>query len=279
MDRSRLLDTAGFNQLAKGRDGYFLYNVHDFYVGRSIETYGEFSRQEAQLLHQLCGPGGVVIEVGANIGSLTVGLAKHVGPRGQVLAFEPQNLVFQALCANVALNSLANVDCHWAALGAEAGMVTVPELDPEQVNNFAQLSLVGTQQGRRVPCYTLDDFASLPRVDLLKVDVQGMEAEVLRGGRRLIETFKPFLYVENEAPASSPELLRLIDGLGYRMYWHLPAMFSPDNYYAARENVFPGTVSLNMACIHRDRGSAIPGLAGAEAITDFSSHPLLQAGR
>jgi FkbM family methyltransferase len=274
MNRSRLLETAGFNQLAKGRNGYFLYNIHDVYVGRSIEKYGEFSRDEAHFLEQLCEPGGCVIEVGANIGSLTVGLARRVGPAGQILAFEPQSIVFQALCANIALNSLANVDCHWAALGAEAGMITVPELDPDQTNSFAGLSLVGARQGRSVPRYTLDDFGSMRRLDLIKVDVQGMEAEVLQGGRRLIDAFKPYLYVENETPEKSEELLRLIDSLGYRMYWHLPQLFSPDNCFGEKENIFPGVVSLNMLCIHRDRGRGVPAPVADAEITDFRSHPV-----
>ena len=105
--RSRLLlETKGHNQLAAGKDGYFLYNSNDKYIGRAIENYGEYSEIELDLLKNLCAAGDVILEVGANIGAHTVGMARTVGPTGRVLAFEPQRLVFQTLCANVALNSL-----------------------------------------------------------------------------------------------------------------------------------------------------------------------------
>jgi hypothetical protein len=144
MPRSQLLETAGFNQLVAARDGYFLYNRNDLCIGRALEKYGEFSGLEMELLRQICGPGNVVIEVGANIGAHTVGLARRVGVRGHVLAFEPQRLVFQTLCANVALNSLENVECRWAAVGSEDGYITVPDLSPHQEVNFG-----GPHTGRR----------------------------------------------------------------------------------------------------------------------------------
>jgi FkbM family methyltransferase len=271
MSRSRLLDADGFNQLAKGHKGYYLYNIHDIYVGQAIEKYGEYGGLEAQFLEQICGPRDVVIEVGANIGAHTVGLAKRVGPMGYVLAFEPQRLVFQNLCANIALNSLTNVECHWAAVGATQGFVTVPELDFSQRNNFGGLSLVNVRQGRRVPCVTLDDFLGLPRVRLIKIDVEGMESDVITGGKQVIAKFKPFLYVENDRIDKSENLMRLIDGLGYCMYWHTPALFNPHNYYGEAENIYDNIGSFNMFCVHRDIPMVIKD---AQEITDFSFHPL-----
>ena len=271
MSRSRLLEADGFNQLAKGHKGYYLYNIHDIYVGQAIEKYGEYGGLEAQFLEQLCGPGDVVIEVGANIGAHTVGIAKRVGPTGYVLAFEPQRLVFQNLCANIALNSLTNVECHWAAVGTTQGFVTVPELDFNQRNNFGGLSLLNVQQGRRVPCVRLDDFLGLPRVRLIKIDVEGMESNVITGGKQLIAKCKPFLYVENDRVDNSENLMRLIASLGYRMYWHTPALFNPNNYYGEEENIYNGIGSFNMFCVHRDTQMAI---RGAQEITDFSFHPL-----
>ena len=86
-----------------------LYNEHDIYIGRSLDLYGEFSEGECDVFRQLIQPGWTVLELGANIGSHTVFLAKRVGPSGRVIAFEPQRIVFQTLCANIALNNLLNV--------------------------------------------------------------------------------------------------------------------------------------------------------------------------
>ncbi len=270
MSRSRLLETGGFNQLAAGRDGYFLYNRNDYYIGRSIEQYGEFSALEMKLFGQICFPGQIVIEVGANIGAHTVGLARLVGREGRVLAFEPQRLPFQILCANMALNSIENVDCFWSALGSEDGFIDVPELNPEKTSNFGGVTLLGSQNGRRVTCHTLDRYISLPRVDLIKIDVEGMEVDVLRGGERLLKQFKPMLYVENDRIEKSKELIRLIAGFDYHMYWHFPPLFNPDNFFANGENSFPGVVSANMLCVHRDLQLRVRGL---KEVVDSDDHP------
>ncbi len=275
MSRSHLLETNGFNQLAQARDGYYLYNRNDIYIGKAIEKYGEYNALEFMLLKQLCGPGNIVIEVGANIGTHTVPLAKHIGEHGRLLAFEPQRLVFQTLCANIALNSLENVDCFWAALGRAPGSITVPEIDPNMETNLGGVSLLDARDGGQVDCFTLDSVLSkylpLPFVKLIKIDVEGMEYDVISGGRQIIQEHKPFLYVENDRPEKSETLMRLIDSLGYRMFWHIPLLFNPNNYYAYQENIYPNISSFNMICIHRETQMDIENLG---EITDFTAHPL-----
>src|SRR5438309_9528254 len=173
------------------------------YVGRSIAIYSEYAPLEAQFLEQLYGEGDLIIEVGANIGAHTVTLPKRVVPTGGVLAFEPQRLMYQVLCANAALNSLTNVDCYWAAADSTSGSVVVPDLDVHQRNNFGGVSLIDAQHGRRVPSIVLDEFIFLPRLRLVKIDVEGMEDAVIKGAIELIDKFKPFLYVENDRVDSS----------------------------------------------------------------------------
>lgn len=271
-DRSHLLDIEGFNQLARCRDGYCLYNRNDIYIGQAIEKYGEFSKLEMDVLRLLCGPGDFVIEVGANIGAHTVELARHVGPQGTVLAFEPQRLVFQTLCANVALNSLANVHCYWSAAGDSETPINVPQLDPELRNNFGGLSIgLATQPGQQVECRVLDGFLSLPRLRLLKIDVEGMEESVIRGAQKLLAKFKPVLYVENDRLDKSESLMRLLDSLGYDLHWHRPPLFNPDNFYGVSENQYSKIVSINMIGVHRENPVVqIP----LPKITDFTTHPL-----
>jgi FkbM family methyltransferase len=271
MNRAPLLETGGFNQVVKGYGGYYIYNVHDMYIGRSIATYGEYAGLEAHFLEQLCGVGDMVIEVGANIGALTVPIANRVGPTGGVLAFEPQHLVFQSLCANIALNSLTNVDCYWAAVDTTSGSVVVPELDVRQQNNFGGVSIVGARHGRRIPSFALDEFQFLPKLRLIKIDVEGMEQAVIRGGTQLIAKFRPVLYVENDRVDQSESLMRLIDSLGYVMYWHIPRLFNPDNFFGEMVNIFGSVGSFNMVCVHRDENANTQGL---QRITDFASHPL-----
>ena len=188
------------------RHGRMLFLKRDVYIGRSLDVYGEFSELEGELFAQLLQPGAVVIEVGANIGAHTVHLAKLVGPQGAVLAFEPQRVIHQLLCANVALNELFNVHSFHAAAGRAPGSLKVPPLDYAAENNFGGLSLGGASTGEDVPVVTLDGF-NLPAVRLLKVDVEGMEADVLLGARQLIARHRPVLYVENDRRDKSEALI------------------------------------------------------------------------
>jgi FkbM family methyltransferase len=230
-----------FNRVKPCKHGTFVYNIHDMYIGRSLDQYGEFSEGEIDLFRQFVRPGMVVVEVGANIGVHTVFLAQAVGATGFVLAFEPQRLVFQTLCANLAINSLANVRCWHAAVGNAGGEIIVPALDPRQQHNFGGLGLGGHLTGERVAVMTLDSL-SIPQCHLLKVDVEGMEQQVLEGARQLIARTHPILYVENDRREKAAALVRFIDELGYFMYWHTPPLFNPQNFAGNAENLFGNVV-------------------------------------
>src|SRR5262245_48635407 len=130
-----LLPVEEHNQLVRGRHGMLLFNRNDTVVGQSVLHYGEYFDSEVEVFRQLIRPGAHVADIGANIGTHTVAMARLVGPEGWVHAFEPQRLVFQTLCANVALNSLTNVDCENAAVGEKTGSIPVEELDPHLPNN------------------------------------------------------------------------------------------------------------------------------------------------
>jgi FkbM family methyltransferase len=263
-----LPDTAELSATAlkQCRYGRMLYLRRDQYIGRSLDLYGEFSEGECQLFAQLLQPGQIVAEIGANIGAHTVYLAKRVGPSGTVLAFEPQRAMFYLLCANLALNEQFQVHAYRTALGAAPGSIKVPAVDHRAAGNFGGVSLHHGETGEDVPLVTLDGFA-LPSLRLLKVDVEGMETEVLLGARQTIARCRPILYVENDRQEKSAQLIRTIEDLGYDLYWHLPPLFSPDNFAGCRDNVFPGIVSENMLGIPKEMGMPVSGsrrVAGPE---------------
>ena len=247
------------NRLIRGREGLALYNKYDKYIGRSLELYGEFSQLEMELFQQVVRPGWLVVEAGANIGVHTVPLARLVGESGQVHAFEPQRVLFQALCGNVALAGLTNVHCHHSAIGEAAGEVIIPPLDYRQENNFGGLGLGEFEQGEKVPLVTIDGL-NLPACHFLRADVEGMELTVLRGARTTIEKFRPILYVEDDRPEKSAPLIRHIRELGYKLYWHRPPLFNPGNYFENRANVFGNFVSMNLLCIHASVKTSISGM-------------------
>ena len=260
---------SGFNQLVETPHGVYLANINDQYVGRSLHKYGEFSEMEVEVFAQMLKPGAVVFDVGANIGAHTVRFAQMVGESGRVIAFEPQRIIYQTLCANVALNSLLNVDCYQTGVGEREESMKVVDVDPRIENNFGGLSLNLPGPGEMVPVLRLDGFTHLPRLDLLKIDVEGMEAAVLRGAKEIVERFRPVLYVENDRSDSSEELMRLIDAMGYRMYWHAPFLYREDNAFGDPENVFEGVASFNLLCFHKSAEITID----LEEVRDFIWHP------
>jgi FkbM family methyltransferase len=253
------LDPSGFNELRMCRTGPMLYNKYDIYMGGSLQKYGEFSVGEQQIFAQVVQPGALVVEVGANIGAHTVELARLAGHDGEVHAFEPQRIVFQALCANLALNQFANVFARQAAVGEKAGTITVPPLDPAVRTNFGGVSLQGVTFGESVPLVTLDSL-DLPACQFLKVDVEGMEVEVLNGSEQLIETHRPIMYLENDRIERSEELLGIVERLRYTAYWHFPRVFNPDNYFGDAENVFGDIASVNILCVPNETKLAVAGL-------------------
>lgn len=248
-----------FNQLVQTRYGPMLYNRNDQYVGGSLAAYGEFSHGETLMFEQLVGLGQVVVEAGANIGAHTVHLAQLVGEHGAVYAFEPQRLVFQALCANVALNQLVNVLTRQQGLGREAGEMVLPNVDPRVENNFGGLSLLQSVQGEKVAIVTIDSML-LSRCDLIKVDVEGMEEDVIIGAINTITKFRPTLYLENDRAEKSASLIRLLQSLNYRIWWHLSSLFNPNNFAKNSTNIFGGIVSINILCQPSESAKPVTGL-------------------
>lgn len=234
----------GVYQLKETRHGWMLYNPLDKYVGRSLHCYGEFSPGEVEMFDALIQPGHVVIDAGANIGAHTVWFARRAR---FVFAFEPQRILFQVLCANIAMNEFMNVQTYQMALGEAPGEVRVPVLDVTVENNFGGLCAKGHDEGEPVGLMALDQM-SLPRLDFIKIDVEGMELDVLKGAVNQIERHRPVLYVENDRKENSEELKDFIAGLGYAVEEHTTRLFSPENHNNNVENIFGDAASFNLIC-------------------------------
>lgn len=254
-------------QWAVCRNGMILFNRHDQYVGASLRKYGECSISETNLFGLLIQPGMTVLEIGANIGMHTIDLSRLSGPIGAVHAFEPQRLVFQTLCANLALNSCANVFTYHSAVGAEPGSLLVPWLEPNAAANFGGLSLLGAQNGERVPQITIDQIGFGERY-FIKVDVEGMEIEALLGAAATIARARPILYVENDRQERSADLISLVTSYGYRLYWHTPLLYNAKNFRSDPENIFGNIVSVNMLCIPTEVPHDLRGFREVSSSTD-----------
>jgi len=252
---------------SKCRYGQMIYLANDEYVGGSLSLYGEFSEGEAQVFGRLVKEGDVVVEIGANIGAHTVLLARLAAKAGAVLAFEPQPVLYQTLCANIALNSITNVMAEKCGLGNRSQTLHIPVLDYGARNNFGAISLELVEDGEPVQVKRLDSYG-IGKCAFIKIDVEGMEQQVLEGASRTIHALRPVMYVENDRKEKSPGLIQLLLAMDYALWWHVTPLYNSNNFAGNRNNVFGATVSVNMLCIPREKvGKNIGVVSDGTAIT------------
>jgi FkbM family methyltransferase len=119
-----------------------------------------------------------------------------------MLAFEPQPVIFQNMCANLALNAIGNVTAWPSACGDRAGTLWFAQPTTRPGGNFGGVSMSREPlpNGVAIPCIELDEIFGAETVSLMKIDVEGFELAVLEGAEVIIERCRPVLYVENDRP-------------------------------------------------------------------------------
>ena len=239
----------------KYKYGEISYLSDDMYIGKSLKLYGDYCEDEPELWRKIIDPGCVAIDVGANIGALSLPLARMVGPVGRVIAYEAQQQNYDLLCRNVEQNEITNIDTEHVALGGVSGVTHVPSYDELGHTNYGRV-VTGTgseEVARTTLDICLEDVAD---IKFIKIDVEGDELEVLRGARETIECHRPVLYVENDRPEKSGELLGFIRSLNYRIYDHLVPLYKENNWKNNKTNLFENLYAINVLCIpaeHTDK--------------------------
>jgi FkbM family methyltransferase len=162
-------------------------------------AFGSYEGHFAELFRRLVSPGDVCVDVGANVGVHTVRLAKLVGPGGKVIAVEPDEEVAHRARRNIMLNQLSNVDVINAAAGDEAGGKVQLYRPDARDTNRGRASLLRhsylTGSATTVPVVKIDEICPGP-VALIKIDVEGHEAAVVRGAAAKIDRYSPAVIFE-----------------------------------------------------------------------------------
>lgn len=167
-------------------------------IGQGIWLKGEFDSAVFPPLKGALSPGATFLDIGANVGYYSILALDLVGESGNVHAFEIDPRPLRCLKRTVERFSLNQLHVHETAVGGTSGEAILLQ-DPECGNSY--ISYV-EPPGKKVPVTTLDEWSllqGLARVDAIKIDVEGMELDVLNGAEKLIEQFRPTIVVEADA--------------------------------------------------------------------------------
>jgi FkbM family methyltransferase len=218
----------------------------DRVVSRSLCVYGEWASDELALLRSLVRAGACVLDVGAFIGTHTLALSKFAGPAGKVYAFEPRREIYAVLAENIAVNGCSNVTALNMGLGEAPRSLKLPAVDLSASDNFGGLALVegpGNPTSYEVQVSTIDDL-DIGKMDLIKLDVEGMERQVLDGAARSILRHRPVIFAECNSIECGAELLEFCREHRYSVFAFLASAFNPDNFNRVRENIFGDSKEL-----------------------------------
>jgi len=187
-------------------------------------------------LKKLCKPGMTVFDIGANVGSHTLPIAKCVNEQGKVYAFEPVPWALGKLRKNLGLNHFNNIFIQPIALSdyidenaefsLRASFKTTSE-KPVDEDGSLNHNWWNACEKVKVSVETLDNFVArknIAKLDVIKLDVDGFEVKVLKGAKKTLKSLKPVILMEL-APSwlkakgdGVDELLLLFKGYGYRFY-------------------------------------------------------------
>ncbi len=229
----------------------------DSTVSKALAMYGEWAQEELALLARFIAPGACVLDAGAFIGTHTLAFARMAGPAGKVYAFEPRREIFAYLKRNIEANGLAQAQARNVALGRQPAELALDGLDLQHADNFGGLSQegAGTTAGEAqyfVSVVTLD-MLDLPKVDVIKLDVEGMEAEVLAGAREVIARGRPVIFAECNSLEGGASLLDFARANGYRVFGSISAAYNATNFNNAAENIFGAAKELGLLLLPAER--------------------------
>ncbi|HVZ42342.1 MAG TPA: FkbM family methyltransferase [Ramlibacter sp.] len=215
---------------------YLLFSTNDV-ISRGIHESGAWEPHLLTIANAFVS--GVerplVFDIGANLGGFAVRAAKMIQQSGgSVWAFEPQRIVYYQLCGNIFLNRLDNVVAYNYAVGETDATLELPVPDYARLSNVGGYSveakwreLNGTQgfmtaATEAVRCVCLDNLAVPRRVNFIKLDVEGLELQVLRGAAKFLaaQGYPPIFFEVWDTPwfaEGKKALLDYVLGLGYEV--------------------------------------------------------------
>jgi FkbM family methyltransferase len=212
----------------------------------------DWFEDEIKFVRRLLRPGQKVIDIGANYGVYALSMAQTVGPTGCVWAFEPASSTATLLAEGIAVNGFPQVVLEQSALSSTCGTAQLSLNENSELN-----SLVPGRQyssaSETVPLVTLDECMERygwRDIAFMKIDAEGEEANILKGGRRFFAELSPLVQYEIKAGADlHMELVQDFATLGYDSYRLVPGL---DLLVSFGAESTPDGYLLNLFCCKQD---------------------------
>jgi FkbM family methyltransferase len=181
-------------------DGFKLYvRMDDFFTGAVIAKARSYEPHVTAQVKRILRPGDVFVDIGANVGHFSMLAAHLVGPEGTVIAFEPLPTNCELIRLSMAENQFDNIRLYPYAVAEQAQIIEMLAEGTQSNARLAQTNDLGRKGARKwsIEAVVLDDFlADLPRIDLVKLDIEGAEPRAWQGMRQLIQCHRPYIVSE-----------------------------------------------------------------------------------
>lgn len=227
----------------------------DSYLSKLI--FNGFEVEELDFLRVVLKDGDIFIDIGANIGLFSLSASVIVGVNGRVISYEPTPNTFSRLLENVELNSFSNVDAKNIGLSETCGnlVLNISDTGFDAWNSFTITDNSKFQASVSVPVSTLDEelkCVDKSKVKMIKIDVEGWEKFVIKGGINFFKDYCPILMIEfTESNAFAAgyfiqEVYDILNNLGYKWFRYKNGMLFPedkklhypyDNLIAFKDNI------------------------------------------
>jgi FkbM family methyltransferase len=217
----------------------------------------DWFEDEIGFLRRVLLPGQQAIDVGANYGVYTLSMAKVIGPAGTVWAFEPASSTAAFLAQGIAANNFTQVVLERSALSRDCGTAQLAVNDNSELNALVRDPQSGGAR-ETVQLVTLDDCLQRygwKRIDFLKIDAEGEEANIIEGGTRFFAELSPLtLYEVKAGEEVHLELVQKFAALGFDSYRLVPGL---DLLVPFDATVAPDAFLLNLFCCKKDRAELL----------------------
>ncbi|MCX4028850.1 FkbM family methyltransferase [Endozoicomonas sp. SM1973] len=219
--------------------GEFYIIENDSIISQSIKMYGEWAENEICILKRFIKKNSIVFDVGAFIGTHSRAFS-HLAANGKVFSFEPRQELFNILSKNIEVAPLSNIEAFNIGVGNKNSIISVPKLSLVENENFGGLPLlncIDTTNVQEVEVYALDKL-NFKNVDFIKIDVEGMEIDVLFGAEKLIENNEPVIFLEVNSLNNSRQVLEWASQREYDIYGVIADAYNKLNFKNNQENIF-----------------------------------------